>query len=121
MLPESEMIKSGILEAFYFLREGSECMRVVTRQQLELLRKRYPAGTEVCLENMEGESRMPPGLKGKVVCVDDAGQIHVHWENGSSLALIPGVDRVRTVHRRKDGTPAEAVRRTGNLKSGMTR
>lgn len=96
-------------------------MRIVTRQQLELLRKRYPAGAEVCLEHMDGESGMPPGLKGKVACVDDAGQIHVNWENGSSLAVIPGVDRVRTVHRRKDGTPTEAVRRTGNLKGRMTR
>lgn len=35
---------------------------------------------------------MSPGLKGKVDMVDDAGQIHVNWENGSSLALVPGVD-----------------------------
>lgn len=96
-------------------------MRMVTGKQLELLKKRYPAGTEICLEYMDGENGMPSGLKGKVSCVDDAGQIHVNWENGRSLALIPGVDRVRTVHRRKDGTPTEAVRRTGNLKSGMTR
>lgn len=72
-------------------------MQIVTRKQLELLRKRYPAGAEVCLDHMEGESRMPQGLKGKISCVDDAGQIHVNWENGSSLALIPGVDRVRVV------------------------
>lgn len=77
-------------------------MRIVTRQQLELLRKRYPAGAEVCLEHMDGESGMPPGLKGKVVCVDDAGQIHVNWENGSSLAVIPGVDRVRKADHTRD-------------------
>lgn len=35
---------------------------------------------------------MPDGLKGKVDFVDDAGQIHVSWENGRSLALIPGAD-----------------------------
>ncbi len=74
-------------------------MQMVTGKQLEMLRKRYPAGAEICLEYMEGESRMPSGLKGKVLCVDDAGQIHVNWENGSSLALIPGVDRVRVVRR----------------------
>lgn len=54
--------------------------------------ERYPPGTEVTLNSMEGESHMPPGLKGKVDMVDDAGQIHVNWENGSSLALVPGVD-----------------------------
>lgn len=35
---------------------------------------------------------MPAGLTGIVDSVDDLGQIHCHWENGSSLALIPGVD-----------------------------
>lgn len=30
---------------------------------------------------------MPDGLEGKVKMVDDAGQIHVAWSNGSSLAL----------------------------------
>lgn len=30
---------------------------------------------------------MPYGLKGTVKFVDDAGQIHMSWENGSSLAL----------------------------------
>ena len=56
------------------------------------MRRRYPPGTEVTLNSMEGESHMPPGLKGKVDMVDDAGQIHGNWENGSSLALVPGVD-----------------------------
>lgn len=60
--------------------------------KIEMLRKRYPEGTMICLDHMEGEERMNPGLKGKVLFVDDAGQIHVKWENGSSLAVIPGVD-----------------------------
>lgn len=72
-------------------------MHGISGKQLEMLRKRYPEGTEVCLEYMEGESRMTPGLKGKVCCVDDIGQIHVDWQNGSSLAVIPGVDRVQIV------------------------
>lgn len=52
----------------------------------------YPEGTRVCLDNMENEKGMPSGLKGEVRFVDDAGQIHVAWENGRSLALLPGVD-----------------------------
>ena len=66
--------------------------RNMTQERLESMRKRYPPGTEVTLNSMEGESHMPPGLKGKVDMVDDAGQIHVNWENGSSLALVPVVD-----------------------------
>lgn len=36
---------------------------------------------------------MPAGLKGTVYHVDDVGQIQLEWENGSTLALVPGVDR----------------------------
>lgn len=57
------------------------------RNRVEMLRKRYPKGTRLCLDNMEGEPQMPSGLKGEVFYVDDAGQIHVQWENGSALAL----------------------------------
>ncbi len=46
-------------------------------KKVEMLRKRYPEGTKICLDNMEGEPQMPPGLKGEVFYVDDIGQIHV--------------------------------------------
>ena len=49
----------------------------MTQERIEAMRRRYPPGTEVTLNSMEGESHMPPGLKGKVDIVDDAGQIHV--------------------------------------------
>lgn len=61
--------------------------------KLEALRKRYPQGTCIRLEEMEGEPQMLPGLKGRVDFVDDSGQIHVKWENGSSLALNMEADR----------------------------
>lgn len=51
------------------------------------IRELYPAGTQIVLEEMSGESQMPYGLKGTVDFVDDIGQIHMNWENGSSLAL----------------------------------
>lgn len=51
------------------------------------IRELYPAGTQIVLEEMSGESQMPYGLKGTVNFVDDMGQIHMNWENGSSLAL----------------------------------
>ena len=79
--------------------------------RVEAIRRRYPAGTEICLDYMRGESRMQPGLKGKVAHVDDAGQIHVHWENGSGLALIPGEDAFHRVQEpRKDKDRGEASR-----------
>ena len=74
-------------------------------KQVEQIRRLYPEGTKICLDEMEGERNMPPGLKGKVRFVDDAGQIHVNWENGSSLAVLPEVDSFHKIgepHKRKE-------------------
>ena len=54
---------------------------------VEKIREMYPEGTQIILQEMRGESQMPYGLKGTVKFVDDAGQIHMSWENSSSLAL----------------------------------
>lgn len=54
-------------------------------------------GSTVSLVEMKDEPQMPPGLKGTVKHIDDARQIHVKWENGSNLALIPGVDRFEVI------------------------
>lgn len=40
---------------------------------------------------------MPKGLKGRVTNVDDAGTIHISWENGSSLGVVYGVDKIRKI------------------------
>ena len=56
-------------------------------QKVKLLKTAYPKGTRVKLYNMVGEDQMPYGLEGTVFHVDDIGQIHVNWDNGSSLAL----------------------------------
>ena len=60
---------------------------MLRREQIERLKERYPAGAVVRLGQMEGEHQMPSGMEGKVIGVDDIGQIHVEWENGSTLAL----------------------------------
>ena len=52
----------------------------------------YPKGTRVELHYMDDPQAPPCGTKGTVMFVDDIGQIHVKWETGSSLALIPSVD-----------------------------
>lgn len=54
---------------------------------VENIKEKYTEGTRIELNIMKGESQMPSGLKGTVTHVDDAGQVHIDWDNGSTLAL----------------------------------
>lgn len=59
---------------------------------VDLVKKVYPVGTVVVLDFMDDVQAPPVGTKGEVFFVDDIGQIHVNWDNGSGLALVPEVD-----------------------------
>lgn len=73
-----------------------------SREQVEYLRKQYPPGTLVQLTaDMQGE-RFQAGDTGKVTAIDDAGQIHLAWQKGGSLALIPGVESFRKIDPEKE-------------------
>ena len=67
----------------------------ISRESIvEFLRLDYPEGTRVKLLDMDDEQAPPVGTLGTVDCVDDMGNIRVNWDNGSSLSVIFGVDRV---------------------------
>ena len=65
---------------------------MISREELAELRKKYPAGTRIQLIHMQDDWAVPDGTIGWVDHVDDAGTIHMRWETGSSLGLIPDVD-----------------------------
>ncbi len=69
-------------------------MRFPNEKELAMLREKYPAGTMVRLISMNDEQAPPVGTIGEVRFIDDAGSVHIHWQNGSSLAVIPDVDVV---------------------------
>lgn len=69
-------------------------MRFPSEKELAMLQEKYPAGTMVKLIAMNDDQAPPVGTIGEVQFVDDAGSVHVHWQNGSSLAVIPDVDVV---------------------------
>lgn len=56
------------------------------------LRKEFPAGTKIKLIEMDDIHVPAAGTIGTVDSVDDIGTIHVVWENGQHLGLIPEVD-----------------------------
>lgn len=67
-------------------------------RKAKMYKEMYPAGTRIELISME-DPYMPvePGTKGTVVCVDDMGQIHMKWDNGRTLALVPSEDNFKKI------------------------
>ncbi|WP_458574480.1 DUF4314 domain-containing protein [Longicatena caecimuris] len=56
------------------------------------MRKLYPIGTRVELVKMDDVQAPPVGTKGTVYGVDDIGSLLVHWDNGSTLHVLYGID-----------------------------
>ena len=67
-------------------------MKHPTEKELTALREKYPTGTIVKLISMDDVQSPPVGTIGEVTMIDDMGSVHVNWQNGSTLALIPDVD-----------------------------
>ena len=66
------------------------------RRMAESYRQSYPPGTRLELIGMDDPfAPVPAGMRGTVNYVDDQSQIHVKWDNGSGLALIPDMDSFR--------------------------
>ncbi len=61
----------------------------VTKRELEDLRATYKKGMTVQLDYMNDPQAPEVGTKGKIDYVDDAGTVHVNWDNGGSLGLVP--------------------------------
>ena len=79
------------------------------RQFAERMKSNYEPGTRLELISMDDPySKIPPGTRGTVMCVDDIGTIHVKWDNGSGLGLVPGEDAFRRL------TPAEIEEETNS-------
>ena len=70
--------------------------RIPSQSEVARLRALYPAGTRLELIAMDDPYMQPnPGDQGTVQGVDDMGQIMMRWDNGSSLSLIPGIDKYK--------------------------
>ncbi len=63
-------------------------------KQIQRLKEHYVDGLRVELISINDDfCNLKKGDKGTITGVDDIGQIHVNWDNGSILALVYGEDR----------------------------
>lgn len=66
---------------------------MIDRNFVKFLKEQYPKGTRIRLNSMSDPyAPVEPGTEGSVEMVDDAGQLLMKWDNGRTLALIPGED-----------------------------
>jgi hypothetical protein len=72
-------------------------MRFPSSEQVEMVRRQYPAGSRVELVQMDDPQAPPIGTRGTVLGVDDIGSIMVSWDNGSGLSVAYGEDRCKVV------------------------
>lgn len=67
-------------------------------KKAKIMKERYPVGTRVeLIELNDPYSKLAPGEKGTVRVVDDIGTVHVNWDCGSSLGLVPGEDFFKVI------------------------
>ena len=70
----------------------------ISKEIIERLWAEYPVGVKVELVKMNDPyRRMPTGIKGEEIGVDDIGTVHVSWENGSQLGIAYGEDSCRRI------------------------
>jgi len=67
-----------------------------SREKVTAIREMYPIGCRVELISMTDDPRpIPSGTQGYVRIIDDIGTVHVSWDNGSTLGVALGKDKIR--------------------------
>lgn len=68
------------------------------KNKVDVIKARFLKGTRIeLLEMNDPYAPVLEGTKGTVEFVDDMGQIAMKWDNGRTLALIPGVDKFKVI------------------------
>ena len=79
-------------------------------------------GLRIHLISMDSEDPNPidSGLEGTIDRVDDMGTIHVNWDDGRKLGVLPGVDDYQILPREEDQiNPEEFMQKLGENKGLM--
>lgn len=82
-------------------------MNIPSSNEVERIRRQYPAGTRICCDSMTNDPRpVPSGTMGTVIGVDDMCSIMMKWDNGQGLSIIPGVDSFHVISQEESQSEA---------------
>ena len=74
----------------------------LSSQSIQYYKEKYPPGTRIVLLSMDDPyAPVPPNTKGTVKFVDDMGTLHMSWDNGRTLGVIPGEDSFRNLSEKE--------------------
>lgn len=75
----------------------------MSQKEIDEIKEKYKPGMKLKLlkEMYDEKKSVPVGEIGTIDFVDDIGTIHINWECGSSLGLIPDVDNFEEVEKIK--------------------
>lgn len=70
----------------------------LSQKQVEKIKEQYSVGTRIELIHMDDPyGPIEAGMKGTVESVDDAGTLHMRWDNGRTLGIVPGEDQFKVI------------------------
>ena len=72
-------------------------MDILDSEVVKGMNHNYVGRRIICVEMNDPYNPVPSGTLGTVRVVDSCGTIHVSWDNGSTLGLVPDEDKYRFV------------------------
>lgn len=73
---------------------------MISEDKLNEIKENYPPETKIkLLKDMDDKQPILAGTIGIVDYIDCEGQLHMKWENGRTLALIPEVDQFEVISK----------------------
>lgn len=95
-------------------------MNFADQKMVKKLRKEFPVGCRIVLDEMDDRQAPPIGTQGTCNGVDDAGNILVNWDTGSHLNVAYGADSCHRVATDAEVKVSLSHARIANLMSNET-
>lgn len=71
-----------------------------SQEEVKKIKEQYPKGTRIEIISMNDPySSIESGTKGTIERVDDIGTLHMKWDNGRTLGVVPGEDSFKVISK----------------------